>query len=132
MVKRFLYHIPWIIWLLIILVLSLLPGDKFPDFKIDWISIDSVVHFGMYFVLSALFLLGFLTFEKKIRKKLNLSNLRLYGVVILVGILIGYAIELIQGNFIFRRYFDVADIVMNSFGTIFGVIMYSLTGRKLT
>lgn len=132
MVKRFLYHIPWIIWLLIIMVLSLVPGDQLPSIKFDWISIDSAVHFGMYFILSILFLFGFLIFEKKIKKKLNLSNLQLYGVVILVGISIGYAIELIQGNFIFRRYFDVADIVMNSFGTIFGVIMYSLTGRKLT
>ena len=114
------------------MILSLLPGDQLPSFKIDWVSIDSVVHFGMYFVLSAAFLLGFLTFEKKIKKKLNLSNLQLYGVVILAGILIGYSIELIQGNFIFRRYFDVSDIVMNSFGTIFGVITYSLTGRKLT
>ncbi len=114
------------------MVLSLVPGDQLPSIKFDWISIDSAVHFGMYFILSILFLFGFLTFEKKIKKKLNLSNLQLYGVVILVGILIGYAIELIQGNFIFRRYFDVADIVMNSFGTIFGIIMYSLTGRKLT
>ena len=132
MVKRFLYHTPWIIWLIIILILSLLPGDQLPDFKTDWISIDSATHFTMYFVLSGLFLLGFLTFEKKINEKVNLSNIRLYGVVILAGILIGYAIELIQWNFIFRRYFDVADIVMNSFGTIFGVFMYSLTGRKLT
>jgi glycopeptide antibiotics resistance protein len=114
------------------MVLSLLPGDQLPNFKLNWISIDSVVHFGMYFVLSISFLLGFLSFEKKINKKLNLSNLRLYGMVILAGILIGYTIELIQGNFIYRRYFDIADIVMNGFGTIFGVIMFSLTGRKLT
>lgn len=114
------------------MVLSLLPGDQLPNFKLNWVSIDSVVHFGMYFALSVLLLLGFLTFEKKINKKLNLSNLRLYGVVILAGILIGYSIELIQGNLIFRRYFDVADIVMNGFGTIIGVIMFSLTGRKLT
>ena len=117
---------------MIILLLSLLPGDQIPDFNFDWISIDSAAHFTMDFVLSAFLLLGFLTFEKKIKKKVNLSNIQLYGVVILAGIIFGYIIELIQGGFIFRKYFDTAHIVMNSFSTIFGAITSSLIGRKLT
>ena len=64
-------------------------------------------------------------------KKMNRSNSWLYLTLILVGIGIGYSIELIQGNFIYRRYFDYQDIAVNTFGTIFGAIAYTLIGRKL-
>lgn len=69
--------------------------------------------------------------ENKTKKKLNLSDYWLYLKLILVGISIGFVIELIQGNFIPKRYFDYTDIVANSFGTIFGTFLYSWTGRKL-
>ena len=77
-------------------------------------------------------LFGFLSGRKnKNEKKLNLSNIRVYLGVVLAGILIGYSVELIQGNFIYRRYYDNEDVVINSIGTIFGVISYTLIGRKL-
>ena len=62
---------------------------------------------------------------------MNLPNLRVYIGIVLAGILIGYSIELIQGNFIYQRYYDNEDVVVNSIGTIFGVISYTLIGRKL-
>lgn len=64
-------------------------------------------------------------------KKMNRSNSGLYLTLILVGIGIGYSVELIQGNFIYRRYFDYEDIAVNTFGTIFGAVAYTLIGRKL-
>lgn len=66
-----------------------------------------------------------------VEKKLNLSNLKLYVLITLAGIAIGIFVELVQGNFIYRRYYDPEDILVNSFGTIFGVMIYTLTGRKL-
>ncbi len=62
---------------------------------------------------------------------MNLSNFRLYLGIVLAGIIIGYSIELIQGNFIYRRYYDLEDVVVNTIGTVFGVISYTLIGRKL-
>lgn len=86
----------------------------------------------MYFGLSFLQLIGFSDRQKNNpKKKLNLSHFKLYGWIILVGILVGYTIELIQGNFIVQRYFDITDLVANFFGTIFGVISYGWIGRKL-
>lgn len=102
-----------------------------PDLKIEWVSVDTVAHLGMYFGLSVWFLFGFLSKKQKDKKKLNLSDLRLYALVILVGISIGYFIELIQGNLIYRRYFDIEDVVANTFGTIFGAISYGWIGRKI-
>lgn len=51
--------------------------------------------------------------------------------VILVVIVIGFIVELIQGNFIYRRYYDPQDIIINGIGTVFGAFMYRLIGRKL-
>ena len=77
-------------------------------------------------------LIGFLSKRKsKEEKKVNLLNLKVYLMVILAGIAIGIFVELIQGNFIYRRYYDPEDIVVNSIGTIFGGISYTLIGRKL-
>lgn len=70
-------------------------------------------------------------FNQASEKKMNLSNLRLYIGIVLAGIIIGYSVELIQGNFIYRRYYDNEDIVVNSIGTVFGAISYTLIGRKL-
>lgn len=89
------------------------------------ISIDTLAHFGMYFILAFTLVLGGIT------KNLNLSGLRLYVAVILVGTAYGTSIELIQGFYIYQRYFDTLDILSNAFGTIFGVLSVRLTGIKL-
>lgn len=122
----------WISWLILILVLSLTPGDQLPLIKWNLISISSLAHFTFYFVLLFLMLLAF-NFKSSSpdKNKMNQNDLRLYGVLILVGIAIGTSIELVQGNFIYRRYFDIEDIVVNVIGTIFGALGYKLIGRKL-
>ena len=130
--KSIRHHIPWIIWLIFILILCLTPGDQLPSIQWELISIGTTAHFLLYFGLSFLMLIGFLASKKnKTEKKLNLFNLRLYLSVVLAGIIIGILIELIQGNFIYRRYYDLEDIIVNSIGTIFGVYGYTLIGRKL-
>ncbi len=79
----------------------------------------------MYFVLATLMVLDFAN------KKMNLSNSKLYLIIILTGIAFGIFVELIQGFFIYQRFFGVTDIIANSLGTIFGVILAALIGRKL-
>ena len=127
LVKQNRFHIPWVLWSLIILVLSLMPGDRIPDLTLTWISPDTLAHLIMYSILSWSLLLGFIKREKK----MNQSIIRLYGGVILAGFLFGTAIEIIQGTLIYRRHFDVVDIVANFFGTIFGAITFKWTAIKL-
>jgi len=81
----------------------------------------------MYSVLSFLHLFGF-RFKKG---NLNLSVLTLYSLVILAGILLGILIEIVQGIYIYQRHYDIADMVANSFGTIFGVFGFVWTAKKL-
>jgi len=124
-------HFPWLFWIGCIAILSLLPGDQLPDYKLDWISIDTLTHICMYLGFSFLLLIGFYPRNFKTKNKLNLLILQLYLKVILAGILVGYIIELVQGKFIYRRYFDYIDVVANGFGTIFGVIAFTLIGIKI-
>ena len=126
LVKVLSKHIIWPIWLLIIFVLSFIPGDRLPEIEWESISVDTLAHFTMYSVLCFLMLFPFCT-----NNFLNLSKSSVYLRVILVSIAIGFIVELIQGNFIYRRYFDPKDIIINGFGTIFGVFMYHLISRKL-
>lgn len=69
--------------------------------------------------------------NSKEEKKMNLSNLSLYIRIVVAGILIGVFVELVQGNFIYKRYYDLEDIIVNGIGTIIGAIIYTLIGRKL-
>ncbi|MBD3636920.1 MAG: VanZ family protein [Crocinitomicaceae bacterium] len=117
--------------MILIFSLSLTPGDKLPRIEWQLISVSTVAHFGFYFALVLLMLYGFLKNKPTEERILNLSNLRLYCVIVLVAFAIGYAIELIQGNFIYQRYYDPEDVAVNGIGTIFGGLGYTLIGRKI-
>ncbi len=121
-------QLPWLFWAFAICILSLIPGDQLPNFQFDLISIDTFAHLVMYSVLAFLQLFGLRPREKE--NKMNQSKFRLYGWVILIGISFGLVIELIQGNYIYRRYFDIYDLWANFFGTIFGAVLFSLIGIK--
>ncbi len=69
--------------------------------------------------------------ESKAEKRMNQSNFKLYLMVVLAGIAIGVFVELVQGNCIFKRYYELWDIFSNSVGTIIGALSYTLIGRKL-
>lgn len=79
----------------------------------------------MYFVLA------FAMFISAYKNKLNLSTIKMYLLVGLVGIAYGTIIELIQGFYIYQRFFDALDITANIFGTIFGVLTARLICIKL-
>ncbi len=91
--------------------------------ELTWIGWDKLVHCGMYGGLSFLMLLAF-------QKKMNQSKTRMYVFVILVGIVVGYALELCQLFLTESRQFDFADLIANITGTIFGAILFYWIGRK--
>lgn len=110
-------HLPWVIWLLVLSILSLTPGDKLPEIKFSLFELDKLVHFTFYFILVVLMSIGFrLTKNEPFYKSIVLT--------IVIGIFIGWSIEFIQGGFIPNRQFDYLDIVANSLGTIVGMLIY--------
>ena len=114
---------PWLLWFLVISVLSLTPGNKLPDIQFDWFRIDTAIHIIMSFVLAFLVLLGFF------HQKNELSGS--YALYIVVSsIFIGLCIEILQGQFVFQRYFSWGDFVANSIGTFVAYLAYLLYKKK--
>ena len=98
------------------MVLSFLPGDKFPDITFTLFEIDKIVHFLFYFVLALL--MGTAFYYKK-----NEPFIKRIVIIVAIGISVGFFIEVIQGNFIKNRFFDFFDILANSIGTLVGFII---------
>ncbi|MBK9191549.1 MAG: VanZ family protein [Crocinitomicaceae bacterium] len=120
--SKLFWQVVWISWTVIIAVLSLIPGDQLPQIEWSFISVDTLVHFIMYLVLA--FSMGL----SSLKKNLNLSLTGLYILILTAGIGYGILIEILQGTLVYRRYFDLMDILANSLGTIFGVLLISQTG----
>ena len=112
--RRVLAWIPPVIWALIILVSSVIPGGALPDVKIDYL--DKVVHFLMYIILALLMVRGyFYNFSNNIPPKVILFMLILGG---------GYGIlmELVQ-CYIPGREASLLDAVSNIAGILAGSIL---------
>ena len=119
--------LPGITWLCISFYLFTLPGNRFP--KYGWferIYGDKMVHIAIFALLVGLFLIPFLNQEKWEIKKVG-------WIIVLSGILYGTAIEIIQGNFVINRSFDVVDIIADAIGSLapFAILIF-LERRKRT
>jgi VanZ family protein len=110
-------HLPWVIWLLVLSILSLTPGNKLPEIKFDLFELDKLIHFTFYFILVILMNIGF-------RLSKNEPFYKSIVLIIVIGILIGWSIEFVQGEFITNRQFDYLDIFANSLGTVVGMLIY--------
>lgn len=112
-------YLPAIIWALLILTLSALPKSNVP--KIELPYIDKVVHFCMYFGLSWLLCLGYF-----IKYNNNLKFIILFTIMLLSSVF-GIKMELIQFKLNIGRSMEFNDIVANSFGAFFGVLIFNQT-----
>ena len=103
-----------IIWALIILVFSGVPGNsiKLPPI---W-NADKILHLIVYMVLSVLLVIGFF-FSKKSKSFLNIIFL-----TISLSTIYGGVIELLQHYFFIGRYGDVLDFVANTIGAVIGAL----------
>jgi len=123
LVKSLKLHLPWIIWLIIIFILSLTPGNQLPDIEFDWFKIDTAVHIIMYLLLAFLILIGFFHQKNELSWQMGLCT-------IVATILTGLLIEFLQGSFIFQRYFSWGDFIANSAGTIAGYMTFKVYRKK--
>ena len=99
-----------ILWHLLIVVLSLVNFNSFPTFSVN--QIDKIYHLVFYAVLSILWSLFYLTkFDK-----LNPQSSFLWS------FLLGLVIEILQ-DFTSYRTFDWIDVIFNTIGIAFGIII---------
>lgn len=118
----FRYNLFTICWLLLILLLTLSPGDAFPETRIwtDLLSFDKVVHFLIFSILVVLMIVGF-------SKQYTYEWIRKRAVPLSLAISIGYGIliEAIQIP-IPGRYLEGMDIVANTIGCFIGYGLFYL------
>jgi VanZ family protein len=107
--------------ILIIFIIMSLPGNKLPaeNSFTHAFKVDKLVHILLFFILSYTLLLYF----KKSNKK-YLKNKRVQIIAIILCIVYGIFLEFFQKIFVPSRSFDVADILADSIGAIFGLFFY--------
>ena len=102
----------WIVWLILVCILSLMPGgSSLNNSMYDWPYLDKVLHGIMYAILSLTML--------KFLQKSSISQPVIY--VIIFCVLWGVMIEFLQNSKIINRDFDIADIIANIIGTFAGI-----------
>ena len=98
-----------------------LPGNKLPaenSFTYAF-KVDKIVHIVLFFILSYTLLLYFNKSDKK-----YLKNKRIQIIAIISCIVYGILLEFYQKLFVPSRSFDIADIVADAIGAIFGLIFF--------
>ena len=101
-------------WTGFILYLCLIRASNLPSVTIPYI--DKCVHFVFHFVFSILWFLV-LDFYFK-----NQSRNKLLGIVFLMSLCFGIAIELFQTFFTVTRNGDVIDVFANSTGSLLAIL----------
>ena len=105
-----------------ILYLCLIRISNLPEVKIAYF--DKYVHTFFYFVFT---LLWFYAFRFYFRKQ---SRSKLLGIVFLMSLTFGIAIELFQTYFTTYRSGDVTDVFANTFGTLLAVLCICTFDKK--
>lgn len=120
MLIRYLW--PAAAWSLIILLLTLSPGEKLP--KVDIFQIDKVVHF---FVFGVLMVLSSYGLKKIFVLKDVPSSPEMIAGAYCFGL--GIIVEILQ-LFVPNRSLSAIDIIANSIGVGLGYLVFRLLNRK--
>ena len=117
--NKFRYFTPAILWALLILGLSTMPGNSLPDF--DWghlLQADKLGHLVVYGIFTSTLLWGS-------RQWFYPDRIPQYMIItaVLMAILYGILMEWLQWQFFPGRNFDVLDIIANIIGSFIGLII---------
>jgi len=119
--------LPAIVWALIILVLTGLPGTYFPTVVSfwDWLSPDKVVHVFIFFVQTFLLLVAF-------RTQYLLGSRRLVYAWAIFSIISLFALltEVMQAYVFVGRDGNVFDFIADVVGVLVGYLAYNLYFKK--
>jgi VanZ family protein len=117
----FRYAWPPLLWSIIVLTLSVIPGKSLPDVGI--FQIDKLVHFFFFGVL--MLLCCYSVYKISPEKYFFISPLLMAGIY---SVAFGVMIEILQ-KFVPGRSFSLADMLANSIGVGIGYLTY-LVVRK--
>jgi VanZ family protein len=127
--KSFLrYHFPGILWIIVILVLTCIPGSLIPEIPsfMDLFQPDKLVHVFLFTVLVFLLLLG-------LRKQFPKPQTYWFSTIIAlnIGVFLGAITELLQGTeLITGRRCSVYDFIANVAGCFLGWGIFVLWKKR--
>lgn len=114
-------YIPSIIWTVIIVSLSVIPGESLEGYTwSDMWNIDKLGHLIFYSTHTLLLLIAMSARSDKLLT-LNYKYLAPF-----LSILLGLCMELIQYKFFADRHFDVLDLIANIIGSLVGLIIFKI------
>ena len=112
-------------WIVLIGLLTLVPGKALPQVDWNFLSLDKIIHFTIFSIMT---FLGSISFK-------NRSGLTriIFPILIslLIAILYGAILEYLQ-TFIPDRAFDYADLVANIGGSAAGTVLFSYYNSRIT
>ncbi len=114
--KRILFFIPAIGWIIICTILLTLPGSSFP--KEDWLDkiwFDKWVHIGLFAAIVVTWCWG-------VFKSRSENPAKLFLQITLLAIIYGIAMEFVQKYLVVNRSFDMADIIADAVGAYVGYL----------
>lgn len=114
--------VPALIWLLIILWVTLTPGEELPKTP-DVIGFDKLIHLGIFLVLTFLWNRVGNENGTKTKKEIFITNYLVFG--ILFAILVEYLQQYIPG-----RSYDYGDMIANITGGTIGTVCFYILYRK--
>lgn len=120
---QFKTYLPVLLWFLLITVLSLTPAVQLPS--VPFLTSDKLAHAFFYGVFAWLMLRGY---RRSAKNGWNLPTAAC--VFCALSSIYGALMEVFQYVFIPGRYFELGDMLANTFGAIVGVLLYALLQRK--
>lgn len=115
------------IWAVLILLLTGLPGDYFPQVISfwDWLSPDKLVHFFIFGLFTFLLLWGY-----RAQYRASKHRSKFVWLIIILGVLYGGITEILQAKVFVGRDGSVFDFLANTIGSIIGIVIFMLFVRK--
>lgn len=113
------YLLPAILWAIFILVLTTSSNGGFVTQTLFGVPTDLLGHAFIFSILVFFIMQGLIKYW---RFSFFLRKIQLYG--LLFGFLYGVLIELIQYYFTINRTADYADVIANSIGCLFGLVLF--------
>ena len=115
-----------VLWSVVILLLTLLPGNYFPKVQSfwDWLSPDKVVHVFIFGVQS------FLLFYAQKQYSNTKSRFRITIVILGATIIFAAFTEIMQNTVLIKRDGNVYDFLADVVGVFAGLLAYNLLVEK--
>ncbi|MDR3246250.1 MAG: VanZ family protein [Prevotellaceae bacterium] len=118
MLKLLKYHWRAILWIIVILIGCLMPGDNLPDksFFSKIPHFDKIVHFMLYFIFALFLMSGF-------SRQYGKTSAKAYIFSFILAFALGVIIEFIQEKV--GRSYDIYDMIANTLGVIVSLWLFN-------